>query len=94
MEPREQNEIKISGSEFSDLQILDEKATRTGLWAFLTQVVPTHPWIAGLLAVVGVIAFGDDHSPWVLIFALVSATVITVIPDALGKQNVRKKESS
>lgn len=78
MAQQSQDKLNIDGSSFADLEISDVGPNRNSLWAFLTQIVPCHPWISGLAAIVGIVAFGGDRSPWVLIVAIVGVTLITV----------------
>jgi len=75
---REKDRIVVDGSRFADLAIGDFEPKHKNLWAFLTETVPWHPWIAGLAAIVGIVAFGAEHEPWVLSAAIIGVTLITV----------------
>ena len=91
---KSQNEIYVDGSSLADLEISDSPSTRNNLWTFLTQTVPLHPWIAGLAAIVGIVAFGGELSPWVLMIAIAGVTVITVTSTWERSSNERTKTAN
>lgn len=90
----EQTTIVVDGSSLADLKLNDVERGNSGLWVFLSNVVPRYPWIAGLGAIVLIIAFGGDHSPWVLITAILGVTVITVASTQVRSSNERTKTAN
>lgn len=94
MAQREQNKLLIDGSRFHDLEVESATSNRPSGWSFLTHVVPQHPWIAGLAAIVGVIASGGGQSPWVQIAAIFGVTAITVNSAWTWRSNDRTKATS
>lgn len=94
MATREQGKIYIDGSSLADIEITPADATSFGLWTFLTHTVPWHPWIAGIAAIVGLVAFGKGQNPWVLLVAIVGVTLITIVSTWKWSSNGRTKTAN
>ncbi len=89
---KERDRIEVDGSRFADLELHEIADGRHhSLWSFLTRIVPWHPWIAGIAAIVGIVCFGGENSPWVLVVAIIGVAIITVTSIWRHKLNEYKK---
>ena len=95
MTQQETDKLIIDGSGFTDLDLGEVRSIpHSGIWAFLGQIVPVHPWIAGITAILGVLWIGADQSALVMVSAIIGISIVTVTSICKRDQHGRTQKAS
>lgn len=92
MTQQDNSKYIIDGNSLPDLSFDDTVSPQPRtMWAFLSQTMPKHPWVAGVGAIVAIAMFGK--TPSVQMTAIVAITAIMIAQQLHWRSHGRSKKT-
>lgn len=86
--------IDINGEQYDDINLTStQRNSLSNAWGFLAQTMPTHPWIAGVAAILAVTMFGDKSGNLVQVSSIFAITLIVMSATIRWRSHGRSKKT-